>query len=236
MSNENQGHRGRLRERMLKEGLANFQDHEVLELLLYQFIPRKDTNKIAHNLLAAFGSFAGVMDATPQQLMSVNGVSKVTACNIAMLKEVWQRYNCSKKVTVKLDGMSSILQYARKLIADSYVEKLVVVYLDNATKYIFQEEFTSNNRQYVHVDPKTVLTTAMRVNAAGVILFHCHINGECKPSEDDVRFTQKLYFALAGINVVLLEHIIFNGQGEHCSFYSEGKIAEIEQNYKKSLN
>ena len=236
MSHENQGHRARLRARMQKEGLSSFQDHEVLELLLFQYLPYKDTNKIAHNLLNNFGSFAGVLNASPQQLMTVDGISEVTACNLAVLKEVFHRYRLSDSQKISLKGLSSIIKYARRLIADSYKERLVAVYVDHSTNFLYQEEFTSENVDNVNVDCKRIVTTAMRVNAAGIILFHCHVNGPCQPSDADFHFTEKLYFALASINLVLLEHMIFNASGEHYSFFSDGKIKEMAQKYVKTLN
>ena len=236
MAHENDGHRNRLRERMLKEGLSNFQDHEVLEFLLFQYIPRKDTNKIAHNLLSKFGSFAGILNASPEQLMMVDGISQVTACNLAVLKEVFQRYKVSDVRNISLKGIASIVRYAQLLIADSYSERLVVVYVDHSTNFLYQEEFTSDSIEQISVDGKKIVSTAMRVNAAGVMLFHCHVKGSCEPSDADILFTKRLYFALASINLVLLEHMIFNGNGDHYSFYAEGKIEEIAQNYNNTLN
>ncbi|MCM1395839.1 MAG: DNA repair protein RadC [Corallococcus sp.] len=235
MANPNEGHRHRLRERMRREGLQNFQDHEVLEMLLFQYLPRQDTNKIAHELLRKFGSFANVLDASPEQLMTVKGVSEATACNLSVLKEVWQRYKKSAAETMPLNGMASIIQYMQLIVADHYHEKLVVVYVDNATKFLLREEFTSNNTQQVNVDIKKIVATAMRANAAGVILFHCHVKGVCVPSEQDIGFTEKLYFALASLNIVLLEHIIFNAANDYYSFFKEGDIAAITEKYNKTL-
>ena len=236
MAHENDGHRSRLRERMLKEGLSSFQDHEVLELLLFQYIPRKDTNKIAHNLLDKFGSFSGILNALPEQLMTVDGISQVTACNLAMLKEVFQRYKLSDTKKISLKGLSSIVKYAQLLSADSYTERLVAVYVDHSTNFLYQEDFTSNSATQVNVDSKRIVSTAMRVNAAGVMLFHCHVDGECKPSDDDIRFTEKLYFALASINLVLLEHMIFNGKGDYYSFFKENAIDEMAKKFVNTLN
>lgn len=235
MQNPNEGHRARLRERMMREGLQGFQDHEVLELLLFQSIPRRDTNKIAHDLIYKFGSFANVLDASPQQLMMVDGVSEITACNISMLKEVWQRYKKSSINKIRLNGMASIVKYSQLLIADNYYEKVVAVYVDNSTTYIAQEEFSSDDKQFVHVDLKKILASAMRLNAAGVLLFHCHVRGNCSPSEQDIAFTEKLYFALASLNIMLLEHIIFNASGEYYSFFREKHMQEMAEKYKRTL-
>lgn len=235
MANPNQGHRHRLRERMMKEGLQGFQDHEVLELLLFQYVPRKDTNKLAHELISKFGSFSNVLDASPEQLMTVNGVSETIACNLSMLKEVWQRYRKSVAQKMSLRGLASIVKYSKLITSDYYHEKLVAVYVDNATCFILQEEFTSDDTQQVVLDVKKIVASAMRANAAGVILFHCHVRGVCSPSESDLAFTEKLYFALASLNVILLEHIIFNEKNDYYSFFKEGDMAKITEKYKNTL-
>ena len=235
MAHENYGHRARLRKRMMKEGLDGFQDHEVLEFLLFQSVPRKDTNKLAHVLLNKFGSFAAVLNASPDQLMMVDGISEVTACNLAMLKEVFVRYHRSQAHTFNLKNLQSIIKYAHKLTEDNYCEKLVVVYVDNATNYLYSDEFTSHSLDKVNVEIKQIVATAMRTNASGVILFHCHIKGVCQPSDADKNFTKQLFVALASMNMVVLEHIIFNNTGEHFSFYEAGLMTEIESHYKKTF-
>ena len=235
MAHENKGHRARLRGRMMKEGIAGFQDHEVLELLLFQFLPYKDTNKIAHNLLSQFGGFYGVLNADPHQLMMVDGISEVTACNIAMLKEVLVRYRRSEADRFNLGSIDSIIKYAQKLVEDDYCEKLIAVYVDHATNFLYKEEFTSHSADKVNVEIKKIVTSAMRTNASGVVLFHCHVNGDCHPSVADKEFTKQLFVALSSIELVLLEHIIFNNTGERFSFYEEGLIAELSENYKKTF-
>ena len=233
MAHENVGHRARLRERMMKEGFDGFQDHEVLEFLLFQFLPRQDTNKIAHTLLNKFGSFAGVLNADPKQLMTVEGVSNVTAGNIAVWKEIFVRYRRSQAQTINLTGTSAIIQYARKLTEDNYCEKLVVVYLDHATNFLYADEFTSGSIDRVNVEIKQIAASAMRTNAAGVMLFHCHVNGVCQPSRADIDFTSQLMLALKPLDMVVLEHIIFNNAGGYYSFYTEGLLTELEDKCKK---
>ena len=235
MAHENDGHRARLRARMMKEGLNSFQDHEVLELLLFQYLPYRDTNKIAHNLLNKFGGFSGVLDASPEQLMTVDGVSEVTACNLAVLKEVFARYRRQDARKLNLSNAEDVTKYARSILKDNYCEKLVVVYLDHATNYKYSEEFSSGRIDRVNVDTKQILTTAARINAAGVMLFHCHVDGLCNPSVADKEFTSQLFLALASIGVVLLDHIIFNSSDEFFSFYKEGLIAELAAKYRETF-
>lgn len=233
MTNVNEGHRNRLRERMINEGLQNFQDHEVLELLLFQYLPRKDTNKIAHDLLNKFGNFANVLDASPEQLMTVKGISQTTACNLVVLKEVFLRYRRSATAKTPLSKVSAILKYTQELMAYSSEEKLIVAYLDGGNNLILTEEFTSHNTQRVDVDLKKLISSALRARASGVMLFHCHVNGECKPSADDKKFTEKVFITLANINIVLLEHIIFNNNGEYYSFYKEKELDRLTLKYKR---
>ena len=230
--NVNEGHRARMRQRMMKEGLDSFQDHEILEFLLFQYIPRKDTNKLAHTLLDQFGGFSGVLDADPDQLMMVPGISEVTACNLALLKEIWKRYNDSNQKRTSLRGIGDIIKYAEALTSACYNEELIVVYVDNATRYMKQDIFQSQSTQYVSLDMQRIIRTAMQLGSVGVILFHCHVKGVCVPSDADMRFTERLAFALANIGVALIEHIIFNGTEDYYSFYTHGDMDRIHAKYK----
>ena len=90
------GHRERLRKRFLKEGLDNFQPHEILELILFYSIPRRNTSELAHNLINHFGSFSAVLDAPVEALTQVNGISTQSAVLISMLSQVLRRYNKEK--------------------------------------------------------------------------------------------------------------------------------------------
>lgn len=238
MTHVNEGHRQRLRERMQKEGLDGFQDHEILELLLFQSVPRKDTNKLAHTLITRFGSLYNVLSASPEQLMLVSGVSDVTACNLSMLKEVWRRYKREESEKLDLSDVKDIVKYARIMISESYAERVVVVYVDRGTKFLYSDEFASTTDDHsVQIDLKKVVASAVRIKASGIILFHCHVQGNCKPSEDDVDFTERLLYALSGLEIVLLEHVIFNAEGNYYSFFSEGKIDEMVANLNtKSQN
>lgn len=238
MTHVNEGHRQRLRERMLKDGLDGFKDHELLELLLFQSVPRKDTNKLAHTLIASFGSLYNVLNAQPDELMLVKGVSQITACNIAMLKEVWRRYTRGKQEKEKRDlsSVKDIMRFAQLMIAESYAERVVVVYVDRGTKFLFSTEYAADTDAHeVHLDVKKIISDAVRIKAGGIMLFHCHTEGDCKPSTSDVRFTQKLIYALGGLEIVLLEHVIFAPNGEYYSFLQEGDLDRIANEYKTKL-
>lgn len=235
MAHVNDGHRQRLRERMLKEGLDGFQDHELLELLLFQCVPRKDTNKLAHTLLNSFGNLFNVLNAQPEELMLVKGVSDVTACNLSMLKEVWRRYKKEENQKLDLSSVTEIMKFAQRMVAESYAERVVVVYVDRGTKFLFSEEFAADTDAHsVRLDVKKIVTSAVRVKASGVMLFHCHTEGDCQPSSSDVRITQKLINALSGLEIVLLEHIIFAPEGVYYSFFQDGALDKMLSDYNKN--
>lgn len=235
MSQHNQGHRGRLRERMLQEGLQSFQDHEVLELLLFQYIPRKDTNKIAHALLDKFGNIYNILNAKPEQLMTVDGISKITACNLSMLKEVLRRYLNVQAKRPKFIGVKSLIDYACLLITNAYVEQLVVVYVDNSTTYLHHEIYCTNSAEQVQVDVKKMVATAVRVGANGVVIAHCHPNGELAPSQADIKFTRNLFFALGTLDIIILDHVIFNGENNYYSMFDNGVMKDIQADYCKFI-
>ncbi|MCM1043528.1 MAG: hypothetical protein NC350_04910 [Corallococcus sp.] len=236
MKNANAGHRERLRQRYLSEGLDSFQDHEVLELLLFQYLPYKDTNKIAHKLLEEFGSLYGVLDASPEQLVRVAGISTVTAVNLSLLKDVWFRYQKSAAEAKRLTTLSDIVSYAQTLLSGGNYEKLLVVYVDASTKFIGKKFYCTNDNMAVNIPIKQLVSDAMLHSASGVMLFHSHVKGIAKPSDADLKYTEQLYFTFANLGVALLEHGIFNSDGVYYSFIQNGHIKKFSENYNKFNN
>lgn len=222
--NPNAGHRERLRQRYLKHGLDGFEEHEVLELLLFQFLPYKDTNKIAHRLIDRFGSLANVLDAEYDSLVEVDGISHVTAVNLSIYKSILTRYTKGKADGRSLAKLSDIIDYSKEILQESSYERLVAVFTDNRTTVIAKSEYTTNDKSVIKVDVKRIVKDAMAHNSAGVILIHCHIKGESKPSKADIAFTDKLKTVLSGIDIVLLEHLIYNEKGELFSFVKNGLL------------
>lgn len=228
------GHRDRVRNRGIREGFGGFEDHELLEMLLTMMLPRRDTNALAHLLMDKFGSLTGVLDASPAQLMMVNGIGKVSAFGIALIKELCVRRKEGESKKISLAKLDSIIDYAEKLVSECYNERFVAVYLDHSTRYLYRETFDSNNNVQVALDIRQLITTAVRVRANGIIIFHCHVDGVCRPSEADMIFTEQLMTALASIDVVLIEHIIFNNREDYYSFYVNGDIAAMQKRYRDS--
>lgn len=236
MTKENDGHRERMRQRVLQNGAGSLQDHELLEMLLFGAVPRKDTNKLAHQLITAFGSLNNVLKAEPHQLMLVRGVSKGIVCHIAVARELLYRFKREINTKRNFAEMTSILDFARELAEDCYTEKMVVVYVDTETDFLFMDCYSSNRTAEVYMDVPRIVSNTVRLNAAGVILFHSHVGGNCNPSAADRTLTEKLYITLANMNVMILDHIVFNDKGEFYSFFKSGDIAEMAERYNKMMS
>lgn len=233
MANVHKGHRERVRQKYIKDGLDGFYDHEVLELLLFQYIPYRDVNIVAHQLIDTFGSLAGVLDAPPELLMTVKGVSEATAVNLSVLKDVWYRYRKSLAENQKFSSLADVVQYAREVLSAGGYERLLVVYVDSATKFLGKRIYCSNDNTTVYLPVKKIVTDAVACSATGMMIFHGHVRGVAKPSLNDVRYTEQLFYTLSGIGIALLEHGIFNSEGEYYSFRQSGLLAEYAAKYEK---
>ncbi|MBO5772711.1 MAG: RadC family protein [Clostridia bacterium] len=226
--NVHKGHRERMRQRYLEQGLKGFSDHEVLEMLLFQFLPYKNTNEIAHELINEFGSLASVLDADRDSLVKIKGISQTTATNIALFKDVYLRYNASKTDKESIKSVTDAIKYARNVLAQYPYEQFCAIFLSSDNKILAKREYCDKDVQKVLVTPKQIAQTALNTQATAVIVIHTHPNGVAKPSEADVSFTSKLVQTLQALEVNLLEHLILNNDQLY-SFRLSGKLDKIKQ-------
>ncbi len=223
------GHRERLRSRFLKEGLDNFEDHQVLELLLFQTIPRLDTNPIAHKLMQRFGSLSAVLEADPKDLASVEGVGSTAAVFLSMIPQVTRRYfhdrvRHSRKT---LNTSEAAAEYLVPLMAGRSEEVFYAICLDSQLRVLYPALISEGTVRDALVHPRHVVEAAVRHKAASVILAHNHPGGGIKPSTHDHRMTRNLVQALGGINVQVADHIIVAGDQIY-SFSREGTLPVYE--------
>lgn len=214
MANPHSGHRARMKERFWTDGGKTLCDHELLELLLYYAIPRRDTNEIAHRLIERFGSLYAVFEATPQVLIQVEGISAHSATLIQLMLECCRRYYDGRvAVGDNADG-DIVAQIAQSAIARCIGltnESLFVACLDNRLRLARFEEIGSGTPDNVQVICRKVAELAIRYNSASVVLAHNHPNGFAIPSRADVDATLRLRETLGGISINLLDHIIVAG-------------------------
>lgn len=203
------GHRKRLKRRFLSEGLDSFEDHNILELLLFYALPRSDTNEIAHRLLEQFKSLSGVFDAPLEELCKIKGISEHSATLIKLIPRLTSAYHTDKSKDVKI--ISSTNAAGKFFVPRFYGkanEEVHVMLLDDKKKVIKCEKVFEGTVNSTPITVKKVVAMAVNSNATGVILAHNHPGGIALPSKSDLRATEKIYRALELINIQLCDHII----------------------------
>ncbi|MDP2156877.1 MAG: DNA repair protein RadC [Nitrospirota bacterium] len=215
--------------RFLKEGLDGFEDHQVLELLLFQAVPRLDTNPIAHRLIKKFGSLSAVLEADPKDLASVEGVGENAAAYLSLLPQVTRRYfhDRVKHSRKPLNNSESSAEYLVPLLAGRSEEVFYVICLDSQLRVLYPALISEGTVKDALVHPRHVVESAVRHKAASVILAHNHPAGSAKPSAHDLKLTRSLVQALGGINVQVVDHVIVAGELIY-SFSREGTLPVYE--------
>ena len=207
------GHREKMRARFIRDkGFENFEDHQILELLLYYANTRSDTNPLAHELLDRFGSLKGVLEARPEQLMTVHGIGQQQATLISMvvpLTRVWHR--CAMTVPDRIGNSREAEDYCLSILAGERTERFYVVSLNAKCNVLGRRKISEGSLSEVSAYPRMVLETALNYNAHSVLLCHNHPGGTCAPSAEDIASTLQLQRLLNGVGILLLDHIIVAG-------------------------
>lgn len=210
MANLHEGHREKLRNRFIQDkGFENFEDHQILELLLFYANSRKDTNPLAHELLDQFGSLKGVLEARPEQLMTVSGIGDQAATLISMvvpLTRVWHR--CAMESPVRIGNSREAESYCLSILAGERTERFYVVSLNAQCKVLGRRKISEGSLSEVSAYPRMVMETALNYNAHSVLLCHNHPGGTCAPSPEDITSTIQLQQLLNGVGILVLDHII----------------------------
>lgn len=203
------GHRARMKKRFLKHGLENFDDHNVLELMLFYALPRNDVNPLAHRLLDTFGSISAVFDAPMDKLTQVSGVGENTALLLKLIPQLSRRYQMSR---VKLDDiLNSTAKAGDFLVPRFYAERDEVVYLvclDAKCKVLNAGLLFRGSVNSTNVNIRKIVETALVYNSTSVIISHNHTSGIAIPSEEDKITTRNIKNALNAVDIGLLDHII----------------------------
>lgn len=206
------GHRKRMKKRFLEHGAEGLEDHNLLEILLYFALPRVDTNLLAHDLLEYFGSLDAVMEATPEELMAVEGIGESAATLIKLIPAIGQRYLTSKySVGTVLSNTEDAGRFLLPRFLGRRDETVMVVCLDSKMKALSCRAVASGDVSMAHVSVRKVVEQALSQNATFVVLAHNHVNGLALPSTEDVATTHHMKDALALVGVTLLDHIIVAG-------------------------
>ena len=202
------GHTQRKKQRFLQHGLDSFADHEVLELLLFYAIPRRDTNETAHRLLEHFGTLKGVLTASVEELQKVEGVGESAAAFLHLLQAVGYRALRTAGDDTILNSVDSAGAYFQKLLRGERREVLYQVCLDAKGKVLSHKRLSSGTVSMAPVNVREVVENALYTDASGVLLAHNHPSGIALPSEDDRQITMQIRQALGTMGIELVDHII----------------------------
>lgn len=203
------GHRQRLKERFLKDGLDHFEEHQVLELLLFYAIPQRDTNEIAHELIRKFGSLAKTLEATPEELAQVKYVGDNAATLFQLITAVARYYQVSCAMQEQI--LTNIDACGRYLVPFFYQrpnETVFLLCLDAKCKVLACEKVGEGSVNSAGVPIRKVVEMALKANATSVILAHNHPSGVALPSGEDVQTTRRLALALDAVEIGLVDHIV----------------------------
>lgn len=212
MDNPHSGHRERLRERFIKNGLDDFQKHNILELLLFHTIPRKDTNEIAHSLIENFGSISGVFDAPIEALTKVKGITENSAVLIKLIPSIGRVYLSDKSaIGIQIKTTTDSGNFLMPKFFGETNEMVLLLCLDNKNKVLGCPLICRGDVVSANFTPRKVVEEALKFSATSVVLSHNHPRGLALPSNDDITTTDQLFDTLKRVNIKLLDHIIVAG-------------------------
>ena len=215
-------HRKRLKDRFLKEGLDNFTDVQVLELLLFYAIPQKDTNPLAHALKNHFGSLSRVLEADVKELKTIPGIGDHAATLLALVTELCRYYqvDCAQRVEV-LTTLDACGAYLVPRFFGRTQETVFLLCLDAKCKVLDCREIGEGSVNSASISVRKVVETALAANATTVILAHNHPSGVALPSAEDVQTTRRIAAALSAVEVHLADHIVV-AEGDYVSMVQSG--------------
>jgi DNA repair protein RadC len=208
------GHRDRLREKYRDHGDTALADYEVLELLLFRFIPRKDTKPIAKALLARFGTLAGVFGAPLSRLQEIKGVGETVALDLKLVATAGQRALKSElREKQVLSSWSSVIDYCHAAMAYETREQFRVLFLDKRNALISDEVQGQGTIDHTPVYPREVMRRALELSATAIILVHNHPSGDPTPSRADIDMTKTIVETAKPLGITVHDHIIIGKDG-----------------------
>lgn len=203
------GHRQRLKDRFLKEGLDNFDELQVLELLLFYAIPRQDTNPVAHALLDRFGSLAQVLEAPVSELQKVPGMGQAAATYLSLITASCRYYLVNRNDShVVLNTVEQCGNYLLPFFCGRRNETVYLLCLDAKCKVLACKEVGEGSVNSAAVPIRRIVEMALSANATSVVLAHNHPSGMALPSGEDQLTTRRLAMSLAAVDIELADHLV----------------------------
>lgn len=217
------GHRQRLKERLCKDS-AGMADYEILELLLGQVLPRRDTKPIAKELLFKFETLGGVFRAPKEQLEEVNGIGPGVLSFFTLINEFWTRI--AEEPMLEREVLSSpeaVWKAAMARIGNLSKEEFWIALVNNGNKVIYWDRMSEGTVDKTAVYPREIVALALRHHAAGIVLAHNHPGGSTNPSPEDMTLTMDIATLCQDMGIRLLDHVIVTAEGFY-SFKEKGRL------------
>jgi DNA repair protein RadC len=218
------GHRQRLRERFRRAGSAGLDDYELVELLLFAAIPRRDVKLLAKSLVDRFAGYAGVLSASRTELARVDGLGDVAIDTLLAVREAAVRLaRAEAMANPVLSGWQKLIDYCRADMARKQTEHFRLLFLDRRNRLIHDEVHQVGTVDHAPVYPREIARRCLELSATAVILVHNHPSGDPAPSRADIDITKDIAKALSAIGVVVHDHLVIGRTG-HASFKSLGLL------------
>lgn len=217
-------HRQRLRARFMQGGADAVPDYELLELVLFRAIPRRDVKPLARVLMDQFGDFNRVLSAPEARLREVSGVGDAVIVELKLIEAAAQRMARWKVLRRHVvSSWDALLDYCHTTMAHRETEQFRVLYLDRKNVLIGDEPQGKGTVDHVPVYPREVAKRALELNASALILVHNHPSGDPTPSQADIDMTQQIQAACTALGLTLHDHLII-GKSRELSFRTEGLL------------
>ena len=222
--NPHEGHRERKKHQLRHFGLEPFADHEVLEVLLFYAIPRRDTNPIAHELLRRFGSLEAVLNATVEELTKVPGVGESAALLLRLIPQVQRRAAAGPRGrAVILNTPEKVGDFLQKQYIGQVHEVVYQLCLDQKGKLLTCCRLAEGSGSSADFNLRSILMNALQCGATRVAIAHNHPSGVALPSHQDVIATEKVRRALDAVGIALIDHIVV-ADGDYVSMAQNGTL------------
>ncbi len=217
-------HRKRLRQRFLDGGAQAMPDYELLELVLFRAIPRRDVKPLARLLLETFGDFNRVISAPRDRLGAVDGVGDAVVLELKVVEAASHRLARSRIMHRHvISSWDAIVDYCHTTMAHRQTEQFRILFLDRKNVLIADEEQARGTIDHVPVYPREVVKRALQLNASALILVHNHPSGDPTPSDADISMTAQISAAAQALGIVVHDHLII-GKSTELSFRAAGYL------------
>jgi DNA repair protein RadC len=218
------GHRERLRRRFRDAGADALPDYELLELILFRAVPRRDTKPLAKAILAQFGTFAEALNAPEERLKEVPGLGEAAITEIKLVRAAALRLVRGEVLERPvLASWSQVLDYCRASMGFEAKEQFRILFLDKRNQIIADEVQQKGTVDHTPVYVREVVKRALELSATAIVLVHNHPSGDPTPSRADIEMTKQIVAAAKPLGVLIHDHIIVGKQG-HASFRGLGLI------------